>query len=646
MILRDLHRTFPTVEMFRERGGHGQQMLGQVLRAFSVYDMQVGYCQGLAFLVGPLLMHMDERAAFCVLVRLMEEYDLRTMFTADMAGLHLRVFQFTRLLERFVPTVSNHLEELGVQNIYATQWFLSIFAVTCPLSMLLRIYDVIFAEGALETLMRVAVAIMQANEQRLLAIKEEDEALSLLLGRDLWQVYADDEGQLIADAMSLTLVASRHVLEDLENEYELLLSQNGRQVGVAVSPAGIGSAQPKATSEIHAAAVRFVGRIWSSYTAVAPSTATSESMRRASSLSEFEGSSSASSLYFDEMPRATDGELHRQIEDLVIALSQLQRQHASVAEELEAEKRARGEDRAAFQEFLKRSKDSSLYATSPGEQAEDDEEMRKQILDMQEKFSTAPESMERVATFKDLARQVDDARAETAFERERVGFLKRDLDSKCSEVRDLKDQLFEIKSRYQDAQRERSKYERMLNEVRQRQQTTTNQEDEYDYYDPTSPTASKQSPTALPSGLRELRLGRQNQTRSPQMSSSSTFSKRSSSLVSPEDVAAALLLSPNATPTLASIAAFASVQEEPQCENCESLKLELVTAKTNEVLARQECEETKNKLEKLKRSFAASTSIVSGGGAGNIAAPRSPRTSPGLNNESAWPKIGKFSWNR
>jgi len=66
---KELARSFPGVDMFREPGGDGQRMLGQVLKCLSIYDREIGYCQGLAFLVGPLLMHMPGKATFCVLVR-------------------------------------------------------------------------------------------------------------------------------------------------------------------------------------------------------------------------------------------------------------------------------------------------------------------------------------------------------------------------------------------------------------------------------------------------------------------------------------------------------------------------------------------------------------------------------------------------
>lgn len=69
IIGKDLGRSFPGVDMFRDPEGDGQRMLGRVLKSFSLYDTKIGYCQGLAFLVGPLLMHMPDKQAFCVLVR-------------------------------------------------------------------------------------------------------------------------------------------------------------------------------------------------------------------------------------------------------------------------------------------------------------------------------------------------------------------------------------------------------------------------------------------------------------------------------------------------------------------------------------------------------------------------------------------------
>lgn len=59
IIQRDLARTFPCIEMFKQENGEGQLAMRRILEAYSLYDTHVGYCQGLAFLVGPLLMHVS-----------------------------------------------------------------------------------------------------------------------------------------------------------------------------------------------------------------------------------------------------------------------------------------------------------------------------------------------------------------------------------------------------------------------------------------------------------------------------------------------------------------------------------------------------------------------------------------------------------
>lgn len=59
IIQRDLARTFPRIDMFKQENGQGQSQMKRILEAYSLYDPDVGYCQGLAFLVGPLLMNVS-----------------------------------------------------------------------------------------------------------------------------------------------------------------------------------------------------------------------------------------------------------------------------------------------------------------------------------------------------------------------------------------------------------------------------------------------------------------------------------------------------------------------------------------------------------------------------------------------------------
>jgi hypothetical protein len=58
IIRRDIARTYPEHEFFKKKDGLGQESLFNVMKAYSLYDREVGYCQGSGFIVGLLLMQV------------------------------------------------------------------------------------------------------------------------------------------------------------------------------------------------------------------------------------------------------------------------------------------------------------------------------------------------------------------------------------------------------------------------------------------------------------------------------------------------------------------------------------------------------------------------------------------------------------
>src|ERR1051326_7036814 len=126
----------------------------------------------------------------------MEKYDLTDCFAApDLPGLQLRMYQYHRLLHRHLPELAKHLDDLQVNPVgYFPKWLLSLFAASCPQPLLVRIWDVMFAEGAVETVMRVGLAIMQRNQQSLMALAELDQVLPILLSRKMWDPYYPTKG--------------------------------------------------------------------------------------------------------------------------------------------------------------------------------------------------------------------------------------------------------------------------------------------------------------------------------------------------------------------------------------------------------------------------------------------------------------------
>lgn len=60
VIRRDIARTYPEHDFFKEKDGLGQESLFNVMKAYSLHDREVGYCQGSGFIVGLLLMQVKQ----------------------------------------------------------------------------------------------------------------------------------------------------------------------------------------------------------------------------------------------------------------------------------------------------------------------------------------------------------------------------------------------------------------------------------------------------------------------------------------------------------------------------------------------------------------------------------------------------------
>ncbi|KAJ2161045.1 GTPase-activating protein [Coemansia sp. RSA 552] len=217
-IRHDLARTFPKLDYFRDADGAGQEGLFSVLRAYAMFDPEVGYCQGLSFVVGPLLMNMPDEEAFCLLVKLMYTYGLRGHFLPTMDDLQLRLYQFEHVLHESLPYLARHFEEQGVQaTMYVSQWLMTMFAYRLPIELTFRLFDVIFAEG-LDCLLRVAVAVLKRSQTRLLTL-EFEAILKYLNDGPLFAFYSHaSQDMLVRDANHITSVNGR-TLQKLRQQY-------------------------------------------------------------------------------------------------------------------------------------------------------------------------------------------------------------------------------------------------------------------------------------------------------------------------------------------------------------------------------------------------------------------------------------------
>ncbi|XP_063795955.1 ecotropic viral integration site 5 protein homolog isoform X5 [Pseudophryne corroboree] len=173
LIRRDIARTYPEHDFFKEKDSLGQEVLFNVMKAYSLVDREVGYCQGSAFIVGLLLMQMPEEEAFCVFVKLMQDYRLRELFKPSMAELGLCMYQFECMIQEQLPELFVHFQAQSFHtSMYASSWFLTIFLTSFPLPAATRIFDIFMSEG-LEIVFRAGLAVLQMNQMELMQLDME-----------------------------------------------------------------------------------------------------------------------------------------------------------------------------------------------------------------------------------------------------------------------------------------------------------------------------------------------------------------------------------------------------------------------------------------------------------------------------------------
>ncbi|KAL0375869.1 UNVERIFIED_CONTAM: EVI5-like protein [Sesamum calycinum] len=198
-IIRDISRTFPSHIFFQQRHGPGQRSLYNVLKAYSVYDREVGYVQGMGFVAGLLLLYMSEEDAFWLLVALLKGavhapmeglYMVKTVEISDLYlplamiykgnnthklilvqrafGSYERVLVvFPKLIvnrpigERALTQAGEHFaKEMINPSMYASQWFITVFSYSFPFHLALRIWDVFLFEGAI-IIFKVGLAVLK-----------------------------------------------------------------------------------------------------------------------------------------------------------------------------------------------------------------------------------------------------------------------------------------------------------------------------------------------------------------------------------------------------------------------------------------------------------------------------------------------------
>ncbi|KAL7499901.1 hypothetical protein ACHAWT_008035 [Skeletonema menzelii] len=239
-IERDLRRTFPSHYLFHSSSEEedmmnssailceeftpdGIEALRRILYAYSIYDDEIGYCQGMNFVAAMFLTFLPEEESFWLLVAIMNDdpYSMRELFTKDMSGSLETLFVADRLVQKLLPALHQHLNNEGINiSMYACQWLMTLFSSNFNFDLVSKVWDNFLVEGW-KVVYRVFIAILASCEQELLNLPFED-ILTFL--RDKLPGRVD--GQSIMEA-SLEIRLRSKYIRKYTKEFRLMRSGDG-----------------------------------------------------------------------------------------------------------------------------------------------------------------------------------------------------------------------------------------------------------------------------------------------------------------------------------------------------------------------------------------------------------------------------------
>ncbi|CAO3585302.1 unnamed protein product [Absidia cylindrospora] len=322
----------------------------KILKVFTLYDPQLDYSTTCLSLLVPLLHYVSEAQAFCLYVRLMGVYDVRSMFTpknGQILPVKARLFEI--LFGQFCPQLESHLDQHMIRSMhYAGQWYPSLLSTVLPNDAVIRIYDLVFALGSMETITRAGLALMQKAESPLLAIVDDPKSLliSVCTSKLFDLGYCGNVDAFIMDTMAcgntisneklITMMDTLTSQTALQDEVTKKMEQSSNNNGITLDLDDCNNKKKEKRESWFSS--------WSTTTINTSRQQQQQQRQRSSSpspqtqpLPATPTSPSSASFHRQQNDR-TVPMLHQQIEDLVTALSQLQKDHSQLSEEMMATK--------------------------------------------------------------------------------------------------------------------------------------------------------------------------------------------------------------------------------------------------------------------------------------------------------------------
>lgn len=197
-INKDIRRTFPRHELFISRSG--QVSLFNVLKAYSNFDSEIGYCQGMNFIAGTLLMYLDEEKAFWTLVSIMFDKDWRSLFKEGTPRLQKLVKDLGCKVKEKDEEIFRHFRSLDVNFNIFSKYFLTLFTDDQEKGLGVRVLDRFLSFGE-QTLIKIICKVLFLVKNSILSMRQEELMMYCIkeFGNKCMEYLLDKESEKLDD---------------------------------------------------------------------------------------------------------------------------------------------------------------------------------------------------------------------------------------------------------------------------------------------------------------------------------------------------------------------------------------------------------------------------------------------------------------
>lgn len=174
-IMNDVDRTFQLKEKPTEEK---KKILFNVLKAYSTKDTELGYCQGMNFILKIILevSQNNELDSFILFFHLMNK--IRGFYLDNFPLLQRKIFIFEYYFKIKLPELFEHFKKLFLINeLWISKWIQTLFTVICNNELILRIWDTIFAYG-LNFIIPISISFLFFIEKDLLKFEDSTDVIS------------------------------------------------------------------------------------------------------------------------------------------------------------------------------------------------------------------------------------------------------------------------------------------------------------------------------------------------------------------------------------------------------------------------------------------------------------------------------------